>query len=1174
MPPRRVSVVVSNYNYGHFLDACLDSVASQTCPPHEVIVVDDGSTDGSEAVLRQWEGRVTIVRQENGGQAAAMQRGFAQSSGEAILFLDADDLLKPTAIETLQLVWSPELAALSFGLDLIDAEGTVKGFYEERPASGDLRPLLLADAGFRFMPTSGNLFRRDVADRLFPLPQGRWKISADAALIRAAAWVGEVRVLPVALGCYRSHAANNYFRDAAAPLWIWRRGLQDMADLARLFCDHAQSGRFGAADLTAARELRLAEIKARMLGAAYHDNGTAPRRAMRAALLREMRHPFSPGALRWGGFLATLLAAPRQGEARLYRPTRPRWLDAARGMLLGPTVDEARRQAKAPRVVPQARLDANLVQSESGALLSTHDWRPRLEHGGAYLCGSEGAIYLRPPFSRTPLRLRLGLMPAEGWAGVPIEVQLLEDGQVQSTLRLDAAKVMEHVLAADRSFPDEVIELRLHARPEPASWRNWPRPAAMLLLETVTLEQLPPECTGVFIEAGVPTAFADVAAGCVADGTLETGRDGTPLLSGEIATLRLRVAAQGRRQQLRLTFSDMQPAGWLLARSGGVLIFDGAVNPGADVVMSVEVPPSAFVETMDITLSFAPRDEHEAPLIAPAILTVVPVPPMRKAPDAEDVVLVPGQQVDPTVPTPASSVFADGWRLDPLDGAVMAAATARIAFRAAAAISDGARVILDMTPRFSPDLRPDDALVVAIGIAGGALERFNLKGEHRLELALPPRARGGMIEILLHTAQFDARDRATPRADALSVTMLMLAPAGPRPLARPAGRSAGPRSLHRLVEAAADAAAATDRGTCGHDAFAAKHAALAAAFSRLAPRALAPAITHGDMLMSLATTGAAARRLGMKPASPRPAAAGWKGDEGLRRFVLDMLGEPADTIADAWGLPNIPVLAAALPAGVAAWLTAAPPPAATEAETARFLRHAAALLGSSTDMLRSRQAGTRGFDLAEAVIRSFDPHSPGGTAAEWHPVSVALADARRTLLQMRGSSIAWAPGRRWDGGSIRLGLLRRGSCITGWVRDIVDGIDRGRVDVVDFPLDHSSAATVLATTVDLSATSMCESVAAIRMQDLDALLLVGSGDADLEDIAAHRLAPLQIATTAFRARTTGLFSVDYMITDRPDLVQEDFTERLMRVDKPSVFGDWIMKAVACRAGSIHEEAAA
>ena len=85
------------YNHGRYLSGTLDSALGQTCPT-EVIVVDDGSTDDTPAVLERFAGRVRVHRQANRGLSAARNVGLELASGRYIAFLDADDVIAPTKL--------------------------------------------------------------------------------------------------------------------------------------------------------------------------------------------------------------------------------------------------------------------------------------------------------------------------------------------------------------------------------------------------------------------------------------------------------------------------------------------------------------------------------------------------------------------------------------------------------------------------------------------------------------------------------------------------------------------------------------------------------------------------------------------------------------------------------------------------------------------------------------------------------------------------------------------------------------------------------------------------------------------------------------------------------------------------------------------------------------------
>jgi len=142
-----ISVVIPTYNRRTHIFRAIESVLAQTVPVDEIIVVDDGSTDGTaEAVGSRYGSSVSIFRQENRGVAAARNRGIHEARCEWIAFLDSDDVWLPTKVQR-QL---EALAALrgEFGVCFTD------NVFDGNP---DMKRSMFQEAGFEGAPGFGTL---------------------------------------------------------------------------------------------------------------------------------------------------------------------------------------------------------------------------------------------------------------------------------------------------------------------------------------------------------------------------------------------------------------------------------------------------------------------------------------------------------------------------------------------------------------------------------------------------------------------------------------------------------------------------------------------------------------------------------------------------------------------------------------------------------------------------------------------------------------------------------------------------------------------------------------------------------------------------------------------------------------------------------------------------------
>jgi len=208
------SIVVTNHDYGRFVGDAIESALGQTVPC-QVIVVDDGSTDDSLAVIGRFGERVEVVAKANGGQASAFNAGFARCRTPVVLFLDGDDRLAAGAVEAVvgALDREPEAARCHFGLAFIDADGAAMpgGLPEagrQLPRGDLLDRLTTSPDDIAWQPTSGNAFRAGVLADLLPMPTEPYRISADHYLSNLSALHGPVLAIDRPLASYRIHGAN------------------------------------------------------------------------------------------------------------------------------------------------------------------------------------------------------------------------------------------------------------------------------------------------------------------------------------------------------------------------------------------------------------------------------------------------------------------------------------------------------------------------------------------------------------------------------------------------------------------------------------------------------------------------------------------------------------------------------------------------------------------------------------------------------------------------------------------------------------------------------------------------------------------------------------------------------------------------------------------------------
>ena len=206
----RVSVVIPTYNRQHYIRQCIESVLSQTLPVHEIIIIDDGSTDNTIHTINDYikNGKVKYFYQDNTGVSSARNAGFSISSGTHIAFLDSDDTWKNTKNEE-QILFLKKNTSIKFvhtDTELIDDKSTTinNTTYRDFSASGFCFYHVMKCCSINI---SSALFDRCVLNNI-GIFDTRLAGSEDYELLMRVAYHYEIGFINKKLSCYRIHSSS------------------------------------------------------------------------------------------------------------------------------------------------------------------------------------------------------------------------------------------------------------------------------------------------------------------------------------------------------------------------------------------------------------------------------------------------------------------------------------------------------------------------------------------------------------------------------------------------------------------------------------------------------------------------------------------------------------------------------------------------------------------------------------------------------------------------------------------------------------------------------------------------------------------------------------------------------------------------------------------------------
>jgi len=211
-----VSVLIDTYNHERFIEKAIVSVLEQDFPAaqREIIVIDDGSTDGTAEIVRRFEPRVRYIRKNNGGQASAFNAGIPECRGEIIAFLDGDDYWLPGKLSRVMEVFTnnPAVGLVGHAIKETLPDGSERISTPGKDERFRLNSLAAARV-FRlrksFLGTSRMALRSEVARGILPVPEALI-FEADEYLFTLAAATAETCILQQPLTCYVIHGNNLY----------------------------------------------------------------------------------------------------------------------------------------------------------------------------------------------------------------------------------------------------------------------------------------------------------------------------------------------------------------------------------------------------------------------------------------------------------------------------------------------------------------------------------------------------------------------------------------------------------------------------------------------------------------------------------------------------------------------------------------------------------------------------------------------------------------------------------------------------------------------------------------------------------------------------------------------------------------------------------------------------
>ncbi|RWO63269.1 glycosyltransferase [Mesorhizobium sp.] len=1153
----RVSIVVTCYNYGHFLENCLDSILVQSQPAAQIVVVDDGSTDATGQILERYASRVEVIHTKNLGQAAAFNTGFAAATGDIILFLDADDLLRPEAIEVLFHHWSDDLAVLNFGLDTIDEAGRSTGLYTPsiHSDSGDNRPRLLQSGTFAFPPTSGNAFARSLLDAVLPMPEARWRISADCYLIRAAALFGRFGHVPQVLGSYRIHGGNNY-----------ALGLEGFHDLAR---DEAHQREIADALLTLAEAADLFS----------QDPDEA------AALSYALRHRAE--------LLVAQQGTPTAAKGRLLRLTGARGVAAAKTSAVASGKRDKRRR-KGTDTATQLLWFQRLASSRWPVHVPFDRWID-VGDGGTYQNVMTADLGDGSTYPRGTIALEFTLDPTPAMLLVTLQLNMPPDPAEcapEATISIGGeaiwrGAVVQEVQLPVRQAPWEArrkirIDIAFFADPDSQVLLPRDRCPTVGKLQISTKGSAGP---APFIDGiGYHPIATALAAGLDSDEWEVDSEDGATMRA---STARMRFSALSAGScELLLAFGAFPPRGWLHVRQGQQSLFTGWLGDATSLAINLPRTPQ-HVGPHDLSLHFegsATAGDQRLRIAEIGFREYL----AAELGSSSAKFLNLGETVFPGRDMLQSRFLVSGWEESDGTPARNAASEASLAFRTPECV-EAVSLVMSIEPVLDPV--PGVRHIIGVSQDGDLRAAVQLDGAGTIEVPLRDPADQHEVGLVLHsTFVSELPDGGAGVGPVAPVALVSFELRGREGIAArprlPRAHTVNPPSFRAMMDAAAklfEPVAETKPAELAR-----MRATLSAFIDTCDPKAcllIASAPRDMDFLVRIGegtvhVPRTEAEESLLRTATARTSGAG--GADQLRVALLSLLNWPACTAPLDSDLERLPAPLLWKPDTLARYF-GRPPEVHDDRMHRAYVIYLERLLASIDRVLAREPKASALFELAAATLRTLRSTRVIFGKGVLRDLIRLRSRCIERLLTRSGARLAMPRVPNNATRRLRIGVLVRdvlphpeGWAVLGMYRDL----DPMRFEAVLIRMDRSDSAlgtgAIFSEELCLAGRSIDDSVTAIRALSLD-LFVIGCYVADWEKtsaICAHRLAPVQVWAGAICPTTGGFRSFDYALTCRatePEAPERHYTETLAWIEGPLQWACAFPKFVVPQSAKIRRE---